>query len=383
MLGGDLVMIVRPCYCNRNDVKRALDFEGIAAIDNDRLDRALQTVADTIEGQLHRVFYPIDTVRPWDWPNFQYANPWRLWFDQWDLVAATAIESPPGAQIPLYQVFLRPVNRKPGFPFEWMEIDRSTTAAFTAGPTPQLSVWVTGTWGFTALNDPVATLAANVAAGDTTVTVSDSSKTGPGDLLILNPGVSAPQYPTYRATAGATGAPTGERVVVTGQAAAATGLTQSGAGCSAASDADTALTTTGTGTLNPGEVILLDQERMLVQEVVSGVAAVKRAWDGTSLATHTSSAVSAYRQLGVLRGQLGTTAASYTAGQAAGLHRVPSLVRDLALAETLNQALQETSGYARMVGQAETATPAPGTALSDKWDEARATYGRKARIRAI
>jgi len=122
---------------------------------------------------------------------------------------------------------------------------------------------------------------------------------------------------------------------------------------------------------------------MLVQEVVAGIAKVKRAWDGTYLAAHSGAAVSAYRQLSVLRGQLGTAAASHSSSATVARHRVPSLIRDLSIAECLNQVLQEGSGYARTVGSGETAMPAPGMGLAEKWDEARATYGRKARKMAI
>lgn len=376
-------MISRPCYCNRDDVKRALDFEGMTATSDSRLDRALATVADTVDSQMHRVFYPLDTARPLDWPNRQYADPWRIWFDQWDLIAPLSIESPSGTAVPLWQVFLEPVNRKPGFPFEWMELDRSTNAAWGMGPTPQHSIWVTGTWGFGADTDPAGTLTASIGTTDATLTVSDSSLSGVGDLLILDPGVAAAPFPTFRGTAGAVTPPTGERVLITGRAAADTGLAQSGAGCSTASDADNALATTGTGTLHAGEVILLGQERMLIQEIVGGVATVKRAWDGTDLAAHSAAEVYAYRTLSVLRGQLGTAAAAHATNATVARLRVPPLVRDLAIAETLNQVLQETSGYARTVGGPDTAMPAPGAGLAEKWDEARTAYGRKGRIRAI
>lgn len=376
--------ISRVAYCNRTDVKRALDIEGITASSNARIDRALATVADTVEGQLHRVFYPRDTTYRFDWPNYAYAYPWRLWLDQWDLVVMTELQSPAGSDIPLWQIFPRPVNRKPGWPFTYVELDRSTVAAWGAGPTPQLSIWISGTWGFTADMDPAGTLTAAVTTTTaTSISVSDSSLMGVGDLLILNAGTAAAPFPAFPATAGGLGALTGERVLVTEQSATATGLTQSGSGCTAISDSDNALSTTGSGTINPGEVLLLDQERMLVQEVVDGVAIVKRAWDGTDLQAHSAATVNAYRLLTILRGQLGTAAATYSLGASVSRHRVPPLVRDLSIAETLNQILQETSGYARTVGAADMAVPAPGAGLSDKWDEARTTYGRKARKRAI
>lgn len=375
--------INRPCLCNREDVKRALDIEGITATSDNRIDRALTTVADTVEAQMHRTFYPLDASRFLDWPNHQYANPWRIWLEQWDLVAATSVESPRGTAIPLYQIFLEPVNRKPGWPFESVELDRSTNVAWGLGPTSQHSVYITGTWGFGADTDPAGTLTAAILAADTTLSVSDSSLSGPGDVLVLGPGTAAAPYPLYPGTAGAVGAPTGERVLVTGRSAITTGLTQSGSGCTSASSEDNTLATTGTGTLNPGEVILLDQERMLIQEVVGGAATVKRSWDGTYLAAHSAAAVYAYRQLSVLRGQLGTTAAAHSSGALVGRHRVPSLIRDLSIAECLNQVLEEGSGYARTVGAGESQMPAPGMGLAEKWDEARATYGRKARKGAV
>ena len=375
--------ISRPCLCSREDVKRALDQEGITAVNNDRIDRALQTVADTIEGQLHRVFCPIDTSRYFDWPNYAYADPWQLYFEQWDLICATSVQSPAGNSLPLNQLFLEPINRKPGWPFEWIEIDRSTNTAWGIGPTPQHSILIVGTWGFNADTDSAGTLASSAGSSDATVTVSDSSLSGVGDLLVLDPGTASAPYPAYPGTAGAIGAPTGERVLITNRSTATTGLTQSGSGCSTASSADNILATTGSGSLNAGEVIVLDAERMLVQEIIGSNATVKRAWDGTELGAHSGATVYAYRTLSVLRGQLGTTAASYDSGVAAGRLRVPPLVRDLSIAECLNQVLQEGSGYARTVGQGETAMPAPGIGLAEKWDEARTTYGRKARIAAI
>ena len=59
------------------------------------------------------------------------------------------------------------------------------------------------------------------------------------------------------------------------------------------------------------------------------------------------------------------------------------LVRDLSIAESSGQLLQEGSGYARTVGSGEAASPAPGVALMDKWAEVRARHGRKARYRAV
>lgn len=352
--------VTTPCYCTREDVKLAPDLYETAR-GNARIDRAIQSVARIIERELHRFFYPIDTTYLWDWPNCQYAAPWRLWVDQWDIIALTSIESPPGTSIPVGDVLLYPPNRLPGWPYTRVELNRSTTAAWGPGSTPQQSISLTGTFGFTDDTDPAGTLTAAVQATDATIEVSDGSLMGVGDLLIAGT----------------------ERMLVSERAAVTTGLTQSGAGCSTALLSDNALSTTGTGSINVGEVLLLDQERMLVEDVTNGVATVKRAWDGTVLATHTGAVIYAYRQLSVLRGQLGTSAAAYAQGAALSRHRVPGPVRDLAIAEAVNRVLQEVSGYARTVGEADALRPAPGMALTELWDEVTTAYARRARSRGV
>ena len=377
-------MITRPCYCNRADVKRALDLE-ITAVDDARIDRALQSTAETIDGHLHRYFYPADATCYLDWPNYQYAAPWRFWFDQpgyHDLQLLTSLQSPSGTQIPLNQIFLEPVNRKQGWPFTRMELDRSTTASWGSASTPQHSIWAVGTWGWYG-PQAAGTLAADINSSVTSVTVSDGSQADAGDLLIINPGTSVAPFPSFAGTAGALGALTGERVIVTGKTTVATGLTLLGPGCSTASSADNALSTTGSGALNVGEALLLDQEQMMITDITAGVATVKRAWNGTVLSSHGSATVYAYRTLSVLRGQCGTAAASATSSTAVSRHQAPGLIRDLNIAEALNRVLQETSGYARTAGSGEAAMPAPGAGLADLWDEAETVFGRKGRSRAI
>jgi hypothetical protein len=374
--------VTTPAYCSREDVKLALDFTE-TAIGNTRIDRAVQSVSREIEAFMHRQFYPQDQTRYFDWPNWQRAAPWRLWLNQNDLIVCTSLVTG-GVTIPLNQVFLEPVNKQAWEPFTHIDLDLSTSAAFGGtSPTPQHSIAVTGTWGYSAEMDDAGTLAASVTASQTTITVSDGSLMGVGDLLILNPGRGAAPFPSALGYAGALGAYTGERVLVSDRATAATGLTQTGGGCTTASASDNALSTTGSGSLNVGEVVLLDTERMLVTDLTGAVATVKRAWDGTVLATHSGAAISAYRLLTVRRGYLGSTAATHSQAAAVSRHRVPSLIRDLGIAESLNRILQETSGYARMVGAGDMAQPASGAGLAELWDEAETAYARNSRIRGV
>lgn len=379
--------ISRPCYCSRDEVMRSIDIKD-ALTSVESVDRAIASAADDIEGKMRRQFYPWDGTKFFDWPNYQYAYPWRLWFERWDCVALTQLLSPgntggqTGTPLPLWQVQLRPVNRERGFPFTHVELDRSTNAAWGIAPTPQNSIWATGTWGFTADADDIGTLASSIGTGDATITVSNGANCGAGDLLIVGYGRGAAPYPTYLGTAGAIAPYLGERIIVVDKGAAATGLTQA-TGCTTASSADNQLTTTGTGNLNAGEVIQLDGELMLVTGINAGVVSVVRGWSGTIPEAHTAAPVYAMRLLSVLRGELGTTAAAATSGTAVYRHRPPQLIRDLNIAVAADQVMQEVSGYSRTVGTGESQMRASGFALADKWARATRRFGQQSRIGAI
>jgi hypothetical protein len=346
-------------------------------------DRAIASASDDIDGMMRRQFYPVDGLKIFNWPNYQYAQPWRYWLERWDCVALTQLLSPgntggqSGTQIPLWQVFLEPVNPERGFPFTRIELDRSTVAAWGIGPTPQHSIWAYGTWGFTADADNVATLAANIGSSDATITVSNGAGCGAGDVLIVGYGRGAAPYPTYLGTAGAIAPYLGERVIVTDKTAIASGLTLAGTGCTTVSGADNQLATTGTGTApQAGEVVQIDGERMYVESVTGGVATVRRSWDGTVLSAHTTgTAVYVYRQLSVIRGELGTTAAAATAGTAVYRHRPPQLIRDLCIGIAEDQMMQEPSGYSRTVAVDQAQIPASGISLAAKINRAKRRFG--------
>src|SRR5258706_168548 len=164
--------VSRVCYASREDVQRAPDFRTTAQ-GSRQVDRAIQSASDLIDAELHRVFYPRDTTYKFDWPDSLGPPPWRFWFNQWGLVSATLVESPRGPTTSGGNVIFRPVNRKPGGPFTYMELDISSVSAFQAAATPQQAIWVTGTWGFTADPAPAGTLAAAITLTTAaTITVS-------------------------------------------------------------------------------------------------------------------------------------------------------------------------------------------------------------------
>lgn len=358
--------ISTPAYCSREDVKRATDFK-VTARNNWQVDRAIQSSARNIEAHLHRQFYPLDTVKYFDWPNFQYTYPWKIYLDASELADVTVNvpvvmsggRSNPTV-IPAANIFWGPWNYAP--PYTWLELDRSSSSSFGLGDTPQKDVSIAGTYGYSIATDPAGTLAAAVSTTTAaSVTVSDGSLVGVGNILIVD----------------------SERMLVSERSTADTGQTNL-AGLTTASTADVACTVTDGTQLHIDEVIQVDSERMLVADITGDQVTVKRAWDGTVLATHSSaSAIYAFRNLTVLRGQLGTTAATHSNGAAASIHQVPSLIRDLATAESVNRVLEETGGYADPEGEGGGAIRGLGSALADLWDEATTSYGRIARRRAV
>jgi hypothetical protein len=351
--------VTTPCYCTREDVKRAIDVHETARA-NWQIDRAIQSAARNIEGFLHRRFYPEDTTRYFDWPNFQYAYPWRLWFDQWDLAAIPTSVTTGGVSIPLTACNFEPVNSGP--PYTYLELRRDQPYSFGVSSTPQRDVAITCTWGYTAATDPAGQLASTISSTTSPIViVSDGSAVGVGDLLIVD----------------------SERMLVSDRSTLDTGQTNL-SGATTASAADVAITVTDGTQLHVNEVIQVDSERMLIVDITGNTVTVKRAWDGTVLSTHSTGAhIYAFRTLTVARGQLGTVAATHANGAPASIHRVPSLIRDLAIAEATNRVLQETGGYRDPQAEGAASVNNLGAALADLWDEAETAFGRKTRLRVI
>lgn len=65
------MIITRPCYSTREQIRRALDVKQ-AAYNDEQIDRANESAADAVELLCQRNFYPHDGTRQFDWPNYQY-----------------------------------------------------------------------------------------------------------------------------------------------------------------------------------------------------------------------------------------------------------------------------------------------------------------------
>lgn len=278
-----------PTYATREDVKNALDFKQTARADR-QIDRALHTASRGVDALCRRRFYPEIATRSWDWPNAQRARPWRLWLDENELLSVTEVTTG-GDIVPPESVFLEPNAYGP--PYNQVQLDTaSASSGWIGGDTHQRSITITGlyagcrddetTAGMTtsALNDTATTVSVDAAA---------SAQVGVGSLLRLDT----------------------ERVIVTGRRQADTGQTLT---ADIDAQAKTVLLSVADGAqFAIEETILIDGERCLIVDIAGNSLIVRRAWDGSTLAAHTTgTAVYAPRALSVTRGALGTTAAAHS-----------------------------------------------------------------------
>ena len=353
-------MITLPCYATREDVKSALDVKQTARNDA-QVDRAIDSASRTIEGLMHRVFHPYNDTKYVDWPNFQYAYPWRVWLDAAELADVTTnvpVVMSGTTVISNANIFWGNPRYNP--PFTYFELDRSSSEAFGHSSTPQRDVTVTGTFGYWTETNAGGTLAAAVSdTTGTSLTVSDGSLIGVGDQLLVGT----------------------ERLLVTGRANVTSSQTQQAD--LTASDADVTLAVTTGSAFHVNEVVTLDSERMLVVDVTGNNLTVIRAWDGTVLAAHSGATVYVSRSLTVVRGAQGTTAATHSNGDTVLVHQVPSLIKQLAVAEAVASLTLEAAAYASSQGSGEGTQTRVGAGLPGLRAQAQALYGRVVRQRVI
>jgi hypothetical protein len=348
-----------PWYATREAIAGALDFKE-SSRSFASLDRAAAGASRSIDALCHRVFYPVVGTRYFRWPDRQSPTGWRLWLDENGLVDVTSITSG-GVALAPDDYYLEPVDSGP--PYDRIEINRSGSANFNTGLTPQRDVAITGTWCGAPLDStPAGTLVNPISdTVTTTMQLSNAAVAGVGDLLTID----------------------SERVVVTAKAAVSTGQTVAAPGITAAS-ADSTLPTGSSSTANIGEVILVDAERMLVQDKIGSSLIVRRAWDGTALAAH-SAGVTVYapRTCTVARGQLGTMAATHAASAPVSKFLVPALVGQLAVGEAVASFLQEAAGMARTSGGGDNEFEIAAKGLIGLRKQVYRAHGRKSRKLAV
>jgi len=343
-------------YTTREKVKARLDISATARIDA-LVDDAIDAASAPIEGCLHRRFYPELATRYFDWPNYQYARTFRLWLESSEAISLSQLVSG-GVTILASDYFLRRSDGLDEPPYDSIEIDLASSAAFGSGSTHQRSIAATGLFGFDDTSAPAGALAEALDSSETAVDVTNAALVGVGNIVKCE----------------------SERMIVTDRAQLDTG--QDLIGTIAADKAVVSLTVADGTALHVGETLLLDSERMQVIDIAGNVLTVKRAVDGSVLAAHTNSSIYAPRALTVTRGALGTTAAAHADTTALTRYVVPAAVDAWARALAIDTLLQESSGYARMVGSGDNEREASGRALKIAAQRAEAQYGR-VRLAAI
>ncbi|MCX4778168.1 hypothetical protein [Streptomyces sp. NBC_01264] len=344
-------------YATREDVMRAADSKETAR-NAAQIDRGLEAASRNIDALCHRTFYPHVATKSFDWPNSQGAAPWRLWLDANELISVSAVSSG-GSTISLADVLLEPNAYGP--PYNRLELDLSSSAAFGGGDTHQRDITITGLYGYRDDEQLVGDLDGSITSSATTLDVTAAPLIGVGSLLRIGT----------------------ERLTVTAKAMRSTFVTTTAALIAKASD--DVLTGVSAG-FAVGETILVDGERMLIVDQSPTSLIVKRGWDGSTLAEHSLGAtIYAPRTLAVTRGALGTTAASHTNGDDVFQWEPPGPVRTLAIAEVLNTLGLEQASYsvALRAGEAGSERTRDVRGLAALRAAVYDGFGRKARLRGI
>ncbi|MFF5842118.1 hypothetical protein ACFY74_11695 [Streptomyces massasporeus] len=350
-------------FATREDVMRALDVK-LTARDSRQIDRALESASRDVEALCHRTFAPTIATKSFDYPGPQAGRPWRLWLDANELISVTTLTSG-GVTISASDYFLEPQPYGP--PYNRLEIDLDSSAAFSSGDTYQRAITVTGLWGYRNDETTVGALTAAVAsttASTVTVDAATSAEVGVGTVLRVDT----------------------ERMLVTNRTMADTGQNVGGAGLTAQNNSVSLTVTDGTA-FAVDEVLLIESERMLVVDIAGNTLTVKRGWDGSVLAAHAAGVdIHAPRTLAVQRGALGTTAATHADAAPVVRWDPPGLVQDLAIAEAVTRLTNEQAGYARTrkTGDGGTSERAMDqTALSALRTQVYNAHGRKGRVRGV
>ena len=342
--------------CTREQVKNAGKIRG-ASYDA-QIDRIIDAVAKRIERHTRRYFVPLTETRLYRWPRLKPGGlSYVLRLDQ-DLLSLTTFQTKAQDASPTTiastDYFLEPVNQTP---YDRVEIDLSSTAAFESGATPQRSISLLGSWGYSNATKTGGTVSSGLASDAAAVSMvcSDASLIGVGLTLLIQ----------------------SEQIFVSERTfAALASILVDDAGITADMADVTITVDTGHGIVK-GEVIRLDSEEMLVEGTSATTLTVQRAYNGTVLATHANdTAVHINRTLTIVRGVNGTTAAVHANATAISIYDLPADIVNLAVAESLSIFHQEGSGWGRSVGMGEGAVELNQRQLAQLWKEITGSYQR-------
>ena len=339
------------------DVKEAIDSKETAR-NTAQIVRALAVALDSIErDQMHRRFYPELDTRTFDWPSHvdphDGSRTLSLERDEIvsdELVSYTQIKVA-GVVIGSTHITLLPANTGP--PYTGVEFDSTVTNPGNA----RRAVEIIGLFGYRSVEEQVGTLAANLAAGAAaTASVSwTTARFGVGDVLRID----------------------NERLIIKNRTMVDSTQNLGGTGLTDKASNVTVPVANGTG-FATGEIILIDSERMLIVDVAGNNLTVRRAWDGSVLATHAASTdIFTLTGVELARGQFGTTDATHNTNSAIYRQVLPPLIDSLHIAEAITVIQQENAAYGRVIGSGDAQRDAAGTGLEDLRERAYKAHGRK------
>lgn len=344
-------------YASVDDVRYALKDTTVGVDSDMQIARALESASRQVEALLHRRFYPATLTRQWDWPSSANPTSWRLWVDsdQGEPISLSAVTTENGATtLDPASYFLRSSSNSAEPPYDQLQIDLGGSGSFSSGTSRQRAIAGTGIFGYNLDSDTAGATAEALDAVEVDVDVTDSSRTPVGALLTVD----------------------SERMIVTARTWLTTGQTVQTAALTA-SLANTSVLVTSGAAVHAGETVLIDAEKMLVTDVSGNALTVRRAQQGTPLATHnTGTTLYAPRTLTVTRAALGTTAATHLTAAPLTRQRYPGPVEALTVAYAINNVLQESGGYARIVGTGDNAREFTGRGIRELERDAFAGYGR-------
>lgn len=329
-------------YTTREAVKGAMESAGGRDLDR-QVDRLIPQVSREVDSILGTRLIPKTETRV-----LPYSRRWvrgnKLFFDA-DLISLTSLKDQGGARtlVEGTHFILQPENHGP--PYSWAEILASQGVSFeAAATTPQQSFEITGQWATWSETAAAGELGAAIAdASSTAVQVKDGSLVGVGDTLLIGT----------------------EQLFVGGRDSIDLGVNL--AADLASDDSDETVTLGDPmDDLQEGEVIRIGSERMLVTDVDSATSVqVERAYDGTTLAAHSSGAdIFVFRRYAVERGVNGTTAAAHDDDTAIRRYVAPPAIEGLVTAEVIAAFMQGRSGWGRTAG-GERQIELSGRALKD------------------
>lgn len=338
---------------------RAADVKASAYL-TPEIDQAIESASRAVDNLCHRGDQTRPGFAPWtgtityDWPVSNNDDAYRFWLNQNSLTSLTSAVSG-GVDIEAACI-LRPET---GPPYSSVIVDRDSDhlLTFTAGA-GERSLALGGTWCGCAITDRTRStwqLGSSPDADDDQLTLN--APLGVGNIVLIGT----------------------ERVIITEKTWADSGEDGS---LTASAGAQSLAVSDGTAFF-AGEELLIDAERVLVQDIAGNTLIVKRAVGGSVLASHSTASIYFARSFTVERGALGTTAASHTLGAALLIYAPPPLVEQLTVAYALDQRAQESSAYARTVGTGDAERQAGGAGIRSLEDRVYAAHGRKLRHRAV